>query len=42
MENLSFGNDDYKLPQSRIFDALGNAVNVEIVRRIAQNLLPDE
>ena len=35
MENLDFGS----LSQGRCFEALGNAVNVEIVKMIAKNLL---
>ena len=39
MEELNFGNEKFQLSQSRIYEALGNAVNVEVVTRIATNLI---
>lgn len=42
MKDLSFGNEEFSLSTTRIFEALGNAVNVTIVKHIAQNLLKDE
>lgn len=39
MEKLSFGNGSFSLSQARIFEALGNAVNVNIIYEIAKNLL---
>lgn len=42
MKDLSFSNEEFSLSTTRIFEALGNAVNVTIVKHIAQNLLKDE
>lgn len=42
MDNISFGNDTFRLPQSRCFEALGNAVNVQVVCKIVSNLLHHE
>ncbi len=39
MQDLQFGNEDFALTQSRVYEALGNAVNVEVVYRIAKNLV---
>ena len=39
MQDLSFGNDEYQLPLSRCYEALGNAVNVELVKKVAIKLL---
>lgn len=39
MEELSFGDNDFNLSQTRIYEALGNAVNAQVVQAIAQNLL---
>lgn len=39
MESLKFGNDNYNLTLNRTYEALGNAVNVEIVKKIANNLI---
>lgn len=38
MEDLSFGNEDFQLTSTRCYEALGNAVNVEIVNKIAKKL----
>lgn len=39
MQGLNFGEGDFQLTQSRIYEALGNAVNVEVVYRVAKNLI---
>ncbi len=39
MQNISFGNEKFSLSQTRAFEALGNAVNVTIIKHIAKNLL---
>lgn len=39
MMKLKFGDDNYALSTSRSFEALGNAVNVTIVKHIAKNLI---
>ena len=35
METLQFGN----LPRTRIYEALGNAVNTQVVKKIAERLI---
>lgn len=39
MRELSFGNDDFRLSLARSYEALGNAVNVELVKMITKKLL---
>ena len=39
MQDLKFGNDEFRLSQCRSYEALGNAVNVDIVYKIAQKLI---
>lgn len=39
MENLCFKSENFHMSPTRCFEALGNAVNVDVVRRIAEKLL---
>lgn len=39
MESLCFEGENFKMSPTRCFEALGNAVNVDVVRRIAVELL---
>ena len=39
MEELKFGDENFSLTTTRCYEALGNAVNVTIVKQIASNLL---
>ena len=41
MQDLKFGNEEFGLTQSRIYEALGNAVNVKVVYKIAKNLIKE-
>lgn len=39
---LKFGDDEFRLSQTRSFEALGNAVNVTIIKHIAKRLLSND
>lgn len=42
MEDLQFGNDEFRLSNTRIYEALGNAVNTQVVEKIARILLIEQ
>ena len=42
MENISLRSQEFSLSNTRIYEALGNAVNVHIVKLIAEKFLPYE
>lgn len=42
MDNIRFSSDEFQLSNTRIYEALGNAVNVQIVRLIAEKFLSHE
>ena len=39
MQKLKFGNKEFELSKTRIYEALGNAVNVQLVKKIAKRLI---
>ena len=39
MQKLKFGNKDFELSKTRIYEALGNAVNVQLIKKIARRLI---
>ena len=39
MDDIEFGNENFRLSNTRIYEALGNAVNTKIVLKIARNLI---
>ncbi len=39
MQTLKFGNKEFELSKTRIYEALGNAVNVQLVKKIAKRLI---
>lgn len=39
MESLKFGSKEFQLSKTRIYEALGNAVNVQLVKKIAKRLI---
>ena len=41
MDCLKFGDENFRLSKNRTYEALGNAVNVEVVKMIASNLLKE-
>ncbi|MBQ7080043.1 MAG: DNA cytosine methyltransferase [Fibrobacter sp.] len=39
MQKLKFGSKEFELSKTRIYEALGNAVNVQLVKKIAKRLI---
>ena len=39
MQKLKFGNKEFELSKTRIYESLGNAVNVQLVKKIAKRLI---